>query len=97
MAYEKGHRGRFPEDVLVWEEGRVKDPWDLRAYCKGCLDYGPTVPLAKLDHVVNIPGADRFEVARIIRDSVGCPMSGPSHAKVIIRWFRQAESIALAA
>lgn len=47
------------------------------------------MPLALLDHVVNVPADQRMEVGVLLRDSVGCPMPGPSHDKVVLKWSRQ--------
>lgn len=102
MGFKKGNklRRRTGDDApLFWEDGEVTDPWEATAYCSGCRDYGPTVPLAKLDHIVNIPAEARMEVGTLLRNSVGCPMSGPSHSKVEVEWkqMRPAAEMAEAA
>lgn len=78
---------RSKSDYLIWKQV-VVDPWEIRVYCKGCLSNGATYTLALLDVITNVPPKSRFEVARWLRDSVGCPMSGPSHMETVIRAFK---------
>lgn len=109
MGFKKGNRAapRYYQDpvtgektsyeeMTMWDEGEVVDPWELTALCEGCASYGPTLPLAVLDRVINIPAHGRMEVGRLIRDSVGCPMSGPSHSKVRLEWKRMDAGCAVA-
>jgi hypothetical protein len=42
--------------------------------------------VALLDGITRVPTTERYVVARLLRDSVGCPMPGPSHRKVVIQW-----------
>ena len=44
------------------------------------------VSTALLDGITRVPPAERFTVGRLLRDSVECPMPGPSHRKVTIEW-----------
>lgn len=100
MGFKKGNklRRRNGDNApLFWDDHVVGDAWEVKVYCAGCRGYGPTVPMAKLDHVVNIPSRSRMEVGTLLRDSVGCPMPGPSHSRVEIEWTRMAVEMSVAA
>lgn len=57
----------------------------LLAYCAGCLTSGALHSSALLDGICRVPEKERFKVGRLLRDSVGCPMPGKSHRKVVIK------------
>lgn len=91
MGFQKGNQLRRrdnDEEPLFWVDQELAEPWEVYAYCAGCQDHGATVALSRLDHVVNVPPEARMEVGRMLVGSVGCPMPGPSHAKVVLRWVR---------
>lgn len=85
MGPQEGHRSKSP--FLVWK-AVVHEPWEIRVYCGGCLSNGNTITMSLLDAITNVPTKERFQVARLLRDSVGCPMPGPSHRKVVVKAFR---------
>jgi hypothetical protein len=72
-------------EYLIWDP-ECQEGGTLLAYCSGCQNSGSLFTTALLDGITRVPPAERFTVGRLLRDSVECPMPGPSHRKVIIEW-----------
>ena len=76
---------KHTSEYLIWDP-TSKDGGTLLAYCKGCRGSGVLFPHALLDGITRVPPGERVTVARLLRDSVECPMPGPSHSRVEIEW-----------
>jgi hypothetical protein len=83
------NRGTAEGPEYIWSEDiEPVDPWEVGAFCAGCLRHVGTFTLAKLDSMTRVPAQDRLLAGHWLTQSVGCPMPGPSHEKVVLHWRR---------